>query len=197
MAKNQRSPGDRDASVSAPQTDSPIASSEPQKRPKSSPAAITYCGGYKALLKDVGVDAQFLTDQGEGATANIAGPDGHIWHVEFTPPFVYAFRERTAEELVRWNDGVANSYISSQPSERNRYARDITREIQWMARSFSTELSSREMRRAHKKRLAALVDLQLALLLKDKRSLSEFREAAAALGVQIQQRRFDLESPNV
>lgn len=134
--------------------------------PIPGPRSITFCGSMVALRKSYGVDVDSLTEDDLSRTYVAKDRDGHTWYIRSIEFPLVAFRDRTAEEIVEFEDRASDNLVASWfSSERLRYSRLIGHEMQWLAQALRPEAGqSRQARREFKKELLTLLEVPVDLM---------------------------------
>lgn len=150
------------------------------------PDSLTFCGSRSALINSHGVDVPELGSLGEAHVTEATDAQGHTWFLRVTGKWlIYAFRERTAEELAEQLEQYNNSVISGVPKNRVLTCRYLAIKLMSMTEAMSPDRSpSRSARRLLKRQIAGVAQLQFDLLYSKTVPMSEVRTRMADLGFQ-------------
>ena len=153
--------------------------------PRPGPYSITFCGGIVALEKSYGIDIEGMTEEDLSRIYEAKDRDGHTWYIRPIGFLWVAFRDRTAEEIVAFDDRAADNRISSWfSSERLRYSRQIGVRLRWIARALKPDAGqSRQARRDFKKELSTLLDIQVDLMTYPPAKLADVRARLEPFGL--------------
>jgi hypothetical protein len=134
--------------------------------PIAGPHSITFFGGILALARSHQVDATELREIKEGLVVEVKDAEGRIWYVRSVGGFLSAFRNRTEQELQDLNDRMSMDHGVHFERVRLDACREIACELLVLADTMRPErCASRQRRRWLKRRITALMEYQLRLLM--------------------------------
>lgn len=153
--------------------------------PIPGPDSIVFNGTRKALVATHRIDMpEDFTGMG---VLEAKDPAGHTWFVRegsSIPWLLVAFRERTAEELIKHIEWCSEYHRADVQFDRLRASRTIAGELMLIAQCMSPDrCPSRAARRVLKRKLLAMADLQHSMLSKQPPTLAEVKTRMRDLGL--------------
>jgi len=153
--------------------------------PMAGADSLSFCGSRIALVNSHAVDVPPLDALTEDCVTEATDAEGRTWFLRLCGGWmVYAFRERSEQELTELNDRYEDSQLTAIPRNRVQACRRIAQELSDMADAMSPDrCPARSQRRALKRRMADLSLLQFELLRGRSIPMPEVRVRMGALGL--------------
>ena len=153
--------------------------------PVAGPDSLTFGGSLPGLVSSHGVNVPALEEVPQDGAIEATDAAGHTWYIRSHGDwFVTAFRERTDAELAVRADQEAEHTVKMVATYRFSSIRRIAIELMRTAEAMTPDrCPTRSARRALKKRLNALGQLQFDMLTNRLLTASEVRERMEALAL--------------